>query len=207
MEEDSVKKLLAIALLGLTGTQRVHADNYGGIGVEITTDNAKHVVISRVDMSSPAWRAGIMSGEIIGAVDGQSTEGRDVTSVGSMIRGPVGTYVTLTLLNANNENPHSVSVQRGSIEQQCFVDGSIRLHLSGDEQHGNLDGYFGRESVYLQVYSGRVSGWYKNRHIDLDIRKEYGNNFTISGPLGRSYIRWSSYGGGSFNDYAYCIQE
>lgn len=56
-----------------------------------------HLAIRRVEPYSPAYNAGVASGDRIAAVDGQSLTGKSLDDVAAMIRGDVGTPVKLTL--------------------------------------------------------------------------------------------------------------
>jgi carboxyl-terminal processing protease len=69
---------------------------FGGVGIEITVRDNWITVVSPID-DTPAYRAGIRSGDRIVAVDGVGTQGMSLSDVVDKIRGPVGTVVTLTI--------------------------------------------------------------------------------------------------------------
>lgn len=79
-----------------TSMKEETAASYAGIGVVIgQTDNG--IVAAHVMEDQPAEKAGLKDGDIILAVDGQSTEGMALDNVSSAIRGKAGTTVTLTV--------------------------------------------------------------------------------------------------------------
>jgi carboxyl-terminal processing protease len=75
-----------------------------GVGIQLTQDQdtKKLVVISPIE-DTPAFDAGIQAKDIILQIDGQSTEGMDINDAVSLIRGPIGTQVTLTIKRENKE--------------------------------------------------------------------------------------------------------
>ncbi|NDJ35581.1 MAG: S41 family peptidase [Chloroflexi bacterium] len=75
------------------------AGRFGGIGAVITLDETGQFVITRVYPDNPAAEAGVRSGDILRAVDGQSIEslGAEMNAVLAAIRGDVGDPLTLTV--------------------------------------------------------------------------------------------------------------
>lgn len=73
---------------------------FGGIGLELALDAAsgQPVVVTPV-FRSPAWRAGITTGDLITAIDGEPTRGRPLRDTVQRLRGSVGEPVSLTLLS------------------------------------------------------------------------------------------------------------
>ncbi len=82
----------------------------GQTGVEITRQYYLRVVASRD--GSAAARAGLMPGDYIRAIDGQST--RDVTVYEGvrLLRGKPGTKVHLTVIRGNAAEPHEMDLVR-----------------------------------------------------------------------------------------------
>ena len=69
-----------------------------GVGIQITQDQEtkKIVVVSPIE-ETPAYKAGILSKDIIVKIDGKSTEGMEVDDAVKLIRGKPGTEVVLTI--------------------------------------------------------------------------------------------------------------
>lgn len=87
--------------------QNMQIDTQGeltGVGIQLTQDKEtkKLVVISPIE-DTPAFKAGILSKDIITKIDGKSTEGMDSNQAVSLIRGPAGTQVTLTIQRGSEE--------------------------------------------------------------------------------------------------------
>jgi len=73
-----------------------------GVGIVIHREGDQVVVVSPLS-GTPAEEAGIRPGDVITAVDGQSTAGMSPAQVGRLIRGSEGTQVTLELLRDGRE--------------------------------------------------------------------------------------------------------
>ena len=67
-----------------------------GIGSEIGRRSSQPTVL-RVLNDSPAEKAGVKSGDVFVAVNGESVEGKDASAVASRVRGEAGTSVKLTM--------------------------------------------------------------------------------------------------------------
>lgn len=103
---------------------------YHGIGMVVTLREGGGVEIVRVYEDSPAVRAGLMTGDIIVAVDGESIAGdsaKDLNSVVSLIKGEDGTDVTLTVLREGAEM--QITATRGVVNLEYaqfeILDGHI----------------------------------------------------------------------------------
>ena len=70
---------------------------FGGLGIEVTQDNDLIKVVTPID-DTPASKAGILSGDIISAIDGDQVSGLTLNQAVDKMRGPVNTPVTLTVL-------------------------------------------------------------------------------------------------------------
>ncbi|MCL2923628.1 MAG: S41 family peptidase [Trichodesmium sp. MAG_R04] len=75
-----------------------------GVGIQLTQDQdtKKLVVISPIE-DTPAFDAGIQAKDIITKIDGQSTQGMNINDAVSLIRGPIGIQVILTIKRENQE--------------------------------------------------------------------------------------------------------
>jgi len=90
------------------------AGTYAGIGIEVSTaDRALRVV--RPFRDSPAAAAGILSGDMISAIDGMAV-GNDLDSAMSRMRGPRGSTVKLAVLRAGSALPLEFSVVRAQVD-------------------------------------------------------------------------------------------
>jgi carboxyl-terminal processing protease len=95
--------------------QRRQRAQYFGVGMEITMDQAK-VVVMQPFPGSPARRADLRRGDVIVAVDGKDTTGLESPAVADLLRGPRGTLVRISVRREGVADPIAVEVTRGAIE-------------------------------------------------------------------------------------------
>ncbi|MAK61660.1 MAG: peptidase S41 [Ponticaulis sp.] len=84
---------------------------YGGLGIEVTSDDGYVKIISPID-DSPASRADIRAGDLISAIDGTSIVGLPLNDAIKDMRGEVGTDITITIIRAEAEEPIEVTLTR-----------------------------------------------------------------------------------------------
>ncbi|MGB3401691.1 MAG: carboxyl-terminal processing protease CtpC [Microcoleaceae cyanobacterium] len=108
-----------------------------GVGIQLTQDEEteKLIVISPIE-DSPAFEAGVQAQDIISKIDGQSTKGMDINQAVQLIRGPIGTQVTLTIKRGEQEIDYPITRDkieihpvRASTKESSIGDvGYIRLN-------------------------------------------------------------------------------
>lgn len=87
---------------------------FQGIGAQVDQDPVTgEIVIVTPFRDSPAEKAGIKAGDVILAVDGESTEGWSVAEAVKRIRGEQGTPVTLTI--RSDGETRDVTIERDTI--------------------------------------------------------------------------------------------
>ena len=93
---------------------------FEGIGAQVELDPITgDIVIVTPFRDSPAEKAGIRPGDIVRAVDGETTEGWSVAQAVRRIRGTAGTLVTLTIEHADSTS-EEVPITRDTIVIQTL---------------------------------------------------------------------------------------
>ena len=69
--------------------------SFGGLGIEITIRDGVLTVVSPIE-DTPAYRVGILAGDRIIGIEGESTEGINLIEAVKKLRGLKGTQVTIT---------------------------------------------------------------------------------------------------------------
>jgi carboxyl-terminal processing protease len=88
---------------------------FGGVGIEITTDMSVAKVVSAIE-DTPAYRAGIKSGDYIVRIDGKSTYSMKIDEIVKKIRGKVNSPVKLTIYRKGEKDPLEKTIIRRIIK-------------------------------------------------------------------------------------------
>ena len=87
---------------------------FEGIGAQVGIRNGYITILAPMP-GTPAERAGILPGDVILEIEGESTEGISLLEAVNLIRGPKGTVVTLLILHEDAGPPVSIPITRGVI--------------------------------------------------------------------------------------------
>jgi carboxyl-terminal processing protease len=105
--------------------QTTTSGEYGGLGIEVTGQDGFVKVVSPMD-GTPAFRAGIKSGDFLTAIDGKSIVGLPLNDAVKQMRGTVGSPIVVTVVRANVE-PFDVSITREVIRPEV-----VKVKAIGD---------------------------------------------------------------------------
>jgi carboxyl-terminal processing protease len=153
------------SLSGLSG-------EFEGIGVEMATQDAQgngcetvsdtcQLVITRVIRGSPALAAGLQAGDVIVAVDSNSTTGKTIGEIVPTIRGPKGSTVVLTIERNGTAQDVPVTrdvIQREDVRSEVMADGKVGyIKIDGfssgsaGDFHNELDALINQDHVQAIV--------------------------------------------------------
>ncbi len=103
--------------------QDVQAENqqlsgtFIGVGLYLHQDpKTKQIIITSPIPGSPAEKAGFKHGDIIIAVNGVSTAGKDIPAMNTLIKGKTGTSVTITVHRPSTGQTLNIPVVRAEIK-------------------------------------------------------------------------------------------
>lgn len=90
--------------------------NFGGVGATLTRDEATgNIILEPID-GNPAQLAGVLSGDVLVAVDGvEVLTTETVGQIAERIKGEVGTEVVLSILREGSTEPTEITIERGEI--------------------------------------------------------------------------------------------
>jgi carboxyl-terminal processing protease len=97
---------------------------FGGLGIQVTMEEGYVKVVAPID-ETPAARAGIKSGDLISHIDGESVLGLTLDQAVDLLRGPIDSEVTITVLRGSEE-PFDVTLVRDIIKVE-----SVRWRTEG----------------------------------------------------------------------------
>ena len=98
---------------------------YGGLGIEVTAQDGFVKVVSPMD-GTPAFRAGIKSGDFLTAIDGKSIVGLPLNDAVKQMRGEINSAISVTIVRENVE-PFDVSLTREVIRPEV-----VKQKMVGD---------------------------------------------------------------------------
>jgi len=144
------KKLIQAALEGMVASLDPHSGylapesfedmqdttrgEYGGLGIEITSEEGVIKIITPMD-DTPASRAGLQAGDFITAVNGESIVGMPSNDAVKLMRGKPGEKVTLTIAR-EKADPFDVTLTREVIKPK-----SAAARMEGDYGYVRLSGF------------------------------------------------------------------
>jgi len=120
------------------------AGEYEGIGAYVNLENDYLTIVEPIK-GSPAYKAGLLPGDKIIAINGEDMTGVPPELARQKVMGPKGTTVTMTILREGEEEPFDVTVERASIEiasvESEMLDGEIgyiKLRTFGDKTDAEM---------------------------------------------------------------------
>lgn len=87
---------------------------FQGIGATVDMVDGRLTIVAPI-AGSPAERAGLRAGDVILKVNGVAIDGMDLLDAVSLVRGPKGSIVVLTVQREGVEDPFDVSIVRDEI--------------------------------------------------------------------------------------------
>ncbi len=148
--------------------------SFGGIGAEIGTKNNQLVVISPLK-GTPADNAGLRSGDQILQVDGTSTAAMTPDEAVKIIRGDIGTKVSLLIMRDGWSQPKTFAIMRALINVPT-LDWKMLPGNIADIELYNFDANAGTE-----FYNAALQALLQNAHgMILDLRDNPGGFLDVA---------------------------
>ncbi|NNE58846.1 MAG: S41 family peptidase [Hellea sp.] len=97
--------------------QTTTSGEYGGLGMEVTSESGVVRVVAPID-ESPAKEAGIEAGDYITEIDGESIIGVSLSEAVEQMRGKPGEPITITVIRGN-EDPLEFDLVRAVIKSRA----------------------------------------------------------------------------------------
>lgn len=88
---------------------------YEGIGANVQTIGDEITIIEPYE-GCPAFEAGLKAGDVIVAIDGQSTKGKTADDLGVVLRGVPGSPITIDIRRPGEKDIKSFKMNRGEIK-------------------------------------------------------------------------------------------
>jgi carboxyl-terminal processing protease len=102
--------------------RRLFEGNYTGIGIQVEVDaKSNRLRVLAPLIGTPAYKAGLLAGDEILEVDGQSTEGVTMDKAFELLQGRPGTTVKLNVLHPGSDQAETIEVTRAIIEPESVL--------------------------------------------------------------------------------------
>ena len=99
---------------------------FGGLGIEVTQEDGNIKVVTPID-DTPASKAGVLSGDLITAIDGEAVSGLTLNQAVDKMRGAVGTSVVLKIMRGKAKDGQDFKLTRAVIQIK-----SVRNEIKDD---------------------------------------------------------------------------
>jgi carboxyl-terminal processing protease len=159
---------------------------FGGLGIEVTEERGLIKVVTPID-DTPAFRAGVKSGDIITALDGKTVLGLTLAEAVDRMRGAPNTRIVLTVKRQNVDKPLEIALIREMIQIQVVKFrleanniGYIRLSQFTEQADGGIKNAI--RSLSRQA-GGNLAG------VVLDLRNNPGGLLDQAVAVTSNFIR------------------
>ncbi len=183
VEPVNSKDLIESAIEGMLGSLDPHSSylnnkelselrvqtkgEFGGLGIEVTLENGFVKVIAPID-DTPAFKAGIKSGDLITHLDDEPVLGMTLSEAVSIMRGKVGSKIKLTVRRDENEKV-DINIIRAIIQLK-----SVKSRVENNIGYIRVSSF--NQKVDKQIIDS-ISSFKKNNSIIgyvLDLRNNPG---------------------------------
>lgn len=158
-------------------TEHLDTPSLVGVGILFKDDGGQPIIHETLP-DSPAKRAGLVSGDVILAIDGQSTDKLPIADVVRLIRGEKGTIVKLTIKRDEWPEAKEISLARAAVVIPMF---RWRIEEVRGKRLGVLSLYTFNDSALQQFQ--RMAGSLANSELDgliLDLRNNGGGKLNVA---------------------------
>ena len=145
---------------------------FGGLGIEVTQEDGFVRVITPMD-DTPAMEAGVEAGDFITHVDGEALLGLTLEQAVDLMRGPVGSEITITVVREGRDQPFDITIVRDRIRLTAVrarLEGNtaiVRVSTFNDQTYPNLE-------EGLRGLIGEIGGLENLNGVVLDLRNNPG---------------------------------
>lgn len=116
---------------------------FGGIGIEIGLKDNSLTVVAPIE-DTPAFKAGILAGDRIVKIGDKPTKDMSLNEAVSLMRGPEGTAVTISILREGWDNPRPFKLNRAvikvkSVKHRPLEDGFAYVRIVQFQENTSTD--------------------------------------------------------------------
>jgi len=145
---------------------------FGGLGIEVGMEDGLVKVVAPIE-DTPAWRAGIKTGDLIFKLDDTPVKGMTLNDAVKKMRGKPKTSIKLTILRKNETKPLEFTLERAVIKVQSVKSKTLEpgygyLRVTQFQEESAPDVVKHLDKLYKEEKSGSLKG------LVLDLRNDPG---------------------------------
>ena len=157
--------------------------NFGGIGAELGENTSTEIVVMGAISSTPAYAAGLKAQDIIVSINGSSTQNMNVDDAVNLIRGTVGTKVTLGIFRAGWSAPKDFTIVRADIQVP-----TVNFSMKGDIAYIQLNEFTqDADNLFFKALQNAVNANAKG--IVLDLRGDPGGYLQVAVDISGYFLK------------------
>ena len=157
--------------------------NFGGIGAQLGMNSSTEIVVISAISSTPAYAAGLKSQDIIVSINGSSTANMNIDNAVSLIRGAVGTKVTLGIFRQGWSTPKNFVITRADIQVP-----TVEFSMKGNIADIQLNEFTqDSDNLFYQALQKAVNN--NAQGIVLDLRGNPGGYLEVAVDLSGYFLK------------------
>ncbi|MGD1003378.1 MAG: S41 family peptidase [Minisyncoccia bacterium] len=157
--------------------------NFGGIGAELGENTSTQIVVISAISSTPAFAAGLKPEDIITSINSSSTASMNIDDAVNLIRGTVGTNVTLGILRDGWSAPKNFTITRANIQVP-----TVEFSMKGDIAYIQLNEFTqDADDLFFKALQNAVNANAKG--IVLDLRGDPGGYLQVAVDISGYFLK------------------
>jgi carboxyl-terminal processing protease len=158
---------------------------FGGLGIEVGMEEGLVKVISPIE-DTPAYHAGIKSGDLIIKLDDTLVKGLTLNDAVKRMRGKPGSKIVLTIVRKGGTSPLVITVARAiikvqSVKSKLVEPGYVFVRVTQFQEHTGENLATALEALYKQS-EGNLKG------VVLDLRNDPGGLLTAAVAVSAAFL-------------------
>jgi len=150
-------------------SQTETSGEFGGLGIEVSMEAGVVKVITPID-DTPASRAGVKAGDYIVRINGEQVQGKTLMEAVNLMRGPVGTFIEITIRRKGLKKAKIIKIKREIIEIRSVVSKQVKNKIG----YLRLRAFNENSSYQLKKEISKMEKNKKNIGYILDLRNNPG---------------------------------
>ena len=166
--------------------QQGTSGDFGGLGIEVGMEDGYVLVVSPIE-DTPAYKAGLKSGDLIMKLDSTAVKGLSLTEAVKLMRGKPGSSIVLKVLRKGLDSPFDIKVTRAQIKTK-----SVKAKLvEPNYAYIRLTQFQERtgEDLAIALKKLRTENKFAFNGIILDMRNNPGGLLNVSVAVSAAFLK------------------